>query len=209
MSKMIIKTYVLGMVSTNCYIVANKETGEALVIDPSDKAEKIEEFLAEEKLVCKFVLLTHGHFDHIMAVDDFVKGKDIPIYAHKNEEALLLDPRLNHSYNLGKGFSVQPDVLLEDGEELDLIGFKIRVIHTPGHTAGGVCYHFIDENVMFSGDTLFRANIGRWDLPTGNGEQLVKSINEKLMILDNDIVVYPGHEMPTTIGYERENNPYI
>jgi glyoxylase-like metal-dependent hydrolase (beta-lactamase superfamily II) len=104
---------------------------------------------------------------------------------------------------------VLPEILLKDGQSLSLVGFTIKVIHTPGHTAGGVCYYFPGHGILISGDTLFLESIGRTDLPTGNSKQLVASINDKLMILEDQVKVYPGHGDPTTIGYERDNNIYL
>lgn len=204
-----LNTLVLGMVETNCYILSNVDTKEAIVIDPSDSAPSIIKVLQENDLVCKAILLTHGHFDHIMAASELVAATGAKIYAHEAEAALLADPMLNASKRLHRECTLAADVCLKDGETLEIAGFTIKVIHTPGHTAGGVCYYLVDNDIMFSGDTLFLEDIGRSDLPTGNGIQLVESIMEKLMPLKDDIIVYPGHDKPTTIGYEREHNMYI
>ena len=204
-----IERLVLGVVQTNCYIVGNVDTKEAIVVDPADNAAAIKKALEENDLVCKAILLTHGHFDHIMAAEELARASLAKIYAHEAEKGLLADPELNVSAHMGKRCSLVPDVCLKDGQTLTLAGFDIRVIHTPGHTAGGACYYFEENRVLFSGDTLFLEDIGRSDLPTGNGMQLVESIKNKLMPLDDDIVVYPGHDESTTIGHERANNIYI
>jgi len=209
MSNMKINTLVVGAVRTNCYIVGNSETKEAIVIDPGDNAAAIIKALKENDLVCRAILLTHGHFDHIMAAAELAHASSAQIYAHEAEEGLLADPTLNASRHFGTECSLVPDVFLKDGQTLELAGFSIRVIHTPGHTAGGACYYFVENGVLFSGDTLFLEDIGRSDLPTGNGRQLLESIKNRLMPLDDDIIVYPGHDMPTTIGHEREHNMYI
>jgi len=209
MSKCKIETLVLGAVQTNCYIVSNEESKEAIVIDPGDNAEGIYKVLKENDLVCKAILLTHGHFDHIMAAEKLGSLCPAKIYAHEAEAALLADPALNASAMFGRECSLLPDLLLKDGQTLELAGFNIKVIHTPGHTAGGVCYYFTENGLIFSGDTLFLEDIGRSDLPTGNGRQLIESIRSRLMPLDDDIIVYPGHDAPTTIGHEREANIYI
>jgi glyoxylase-like metal-dependent hydrolase (beta-lactamase superfamily II) len=209
MSKYKLNTLVLGIVQTNCYIISNADTKEAIVIDPADYAPSIIKLLQENDLVCKAILLTHGHFDHIMAASELAAAAGVKVYAHEAEVALLADPFLNSSYNIHRECSLVPDVCLKDGQMLKLAGFTIKVIHTPGHTAGGVCYYLTENGVLFSGDTLFLEDIGRSDLPTGNSRLLVESIKNKLMPLEDGIIVYPGHEEPTTIGYEREHNIYI
>lgn len=209
MSNMKIDTLLVGYVRTNCYIVGNTDTKEAIVIDPGDNAAAIIKALKENDLVCMAVLLTHGHFDHIMAAAELARRSSIKIYAHEAEKRLLADPALNASIQFGPECSLVPDVCLKDGQKLLLAGFSIKVIHTPGHTAGGVCYYFTENRVLFSGDTLFLENIGRSDWPTGNGRQLIESIQNRLMPLDDDIIVYPGHGSPTTIGHERQYNIYM
>ncbi len=209
MSAFRMKILVLGMIQTNCYIISNGETKEAIVIDPADDAEKIEQYLKANDLVCKAILLTHGHFDHILAVEALAKVTNVKIYAHEAEEQLLKDPELNSSSHIRRECSLTSDIWLKDQEILQLAGFQIKVIHTPGHTAGGVCYYFPGHGILISGDTLFCESIGRSDLPTGNGSQLVEAILSKLMILEDTVKVYPGHGEATTIGYERDNNRYL
>lgn len=209
MSNLKINTLVLGMVQTNCYIVSNSETKEAIVFDPADNADRIEKYLKANDLVCIAILLTHGHFDHIMAAQELKELTHAEIHAHKAEAELLSNPRLNASYHIRKECSFVPDVLLEDGQVLKLAGFAVKVLHTPGHTAGGACYYFTGHLILFSGDTLFREDIGRSDLPSGNGRKLVEAIQNKLMILEDQVEVYPGHGEATTIGYERDNNIYL
>ena len=202
------KTYVLGVVMTNCYIISSDTSKEAIVIDPGAEAEKILNYLTEKDLVCKGILLTHGHFDHIMAVKELANITQANVYAHEVESELLQDANKNCSSHIRCEYGLVPDVLLKDGEIITLAGLDINVIHTPGHTAGGVCYYFKEHEMVITGDTLFHENIGRTDLQTGNGPQLVNSIIEKLMILEDGVKVYPGHGDPTTIGHERRNNFY-
>lgn len=209
MSELKLETIVLGSVETNTYIISNPQLREALVVDPADDANRILGYLKANDLVCKGILLTHGHFDHILAAEDIKKSTAAPIYAHEAESRLLGDAKLNASDYIRKECSLKPDVLLKDGEVLSLAGFTIQVIHTPGHTAGGVCYYFSDHEVLISGDTLFYEDIGRTDLPTGSYKQLVEGIRSKLMSLKDSVKVYPGHGWPTTIGHEREHNSYI
>lgn len=209
MSDFRMKTLVLGPVRTNCYIVSNGETKEAIVFDPSDEADKIEQYLNANDLVCKGILLTHGHFDHIIAASELAQKLKVDIYAHELEAELLKNPDLNASSDIGRNCSLIADVLLKDSEELQLAGFGIKVIHTPGHTAGGICYYFSGHDLIISGDTLFHESVGRWDLPTGDGEVLIASILNKLMVLEDQVKVYPGHGMSTTIGHERNHNFYL
>ncbi len=203
------KIMVLGMNGTNCYIVFNDEIKEAIVFDPGDEADKIEQYLKANDLVCKGILLTHGHFDHILGVSELVGNTHAKVYAHEAEAELLKKPELNVSSKLQRGCSLVADVWLKDQEEITIAGYQIRVIHTPGHTVGGACYYFHGYGILISGDTLFRENIGRYDLPTGNGEVLISSILNKLMILEDQVKVYPGHGQSTTIGYERNHNFYL
>lgn len=200
----------LGMVRANCYIVYNDITNEALVIDPADNGAYINTKLKENNLTLKAVLLTHGHFDHIMAVQYLKNTFNVKVYAHESEEEILADASKNLSASMGDApLSINADILLKDNQKLELIGTTITVIHTPGHTAGGVCYYFESEKLLFSGDTLFRDSVGRTDFPTGSMSVLVRSIKEKLITLGDDVVVYPGHEGETTISRERKFNPFI
>lgn len=200
----------LGMVRANCYIVYNDITNEALVIDPADNGAYINTKLKENNLTLKAVLLTHGHFDHIMAVQYLKNTFNVKVYAHESEVEILADTSKNLSASMGGApLSINADILLKDNQKLELIGTTITVIHTPGHTAGGVCYYFESEKLLFSGDTLFRDSVGRTDFPTGSMSLLVRSIKEKLITLGDDVVVYPGHEGETTISRERKFNPFI
>lgn len=209
MSDLKIRALVLGMVQTNCYIIKNAITKEAIVVDPADDANRIYEYLNANDLVCKGILLTHGHFDHIMAAKELADLTGVKIHAHEAEEKLLQSPELNSSDRVGTAVSLTPDILLKDQEDMMLAGFKIKVIHTPGHTAGGACYYFVEQDVLMTGDTLFRENIGRYDLPTANGTHLLESIKNKLFILGDQVDVYPGHGIPSTMGHEKTHNPYL
>lgn len=204
-----LKTFMVGPVRTNCYVISNGTTGEAIVFDPGDMPDIIEQYLKDNNLAGKGIFLTHGHFDHILGVKELAESTKMKVYALEKEAELLQDSQLNSSARVHRPCRVTPDVLLKDQEQITLAGFTIRVIHTPGHTIGGGCYYFQEEGILISGDTLFREDIGRSDLPTGNGEQLLESIQEKLMVLEDRVEVYPGHGAPTSIGHEREYNSYI
>ena len=155
------------------------------------------------------ILLTHGHFDHIMGLDGVLSDFPIPVYAQEEEEILLKDASYNASVSYGPAYTFSGASYIKDGQILELAGMTIRVIHTPGHTIGGCCYYIESENVLFSGDTLFHDSVGRTDFPTGSQSQLVRSIREKLLGLPEETVVCPGHMSETTIGHEKKYNPFL
>ena len=205
-----IRNFVLGMVRTNCYLVTNEETGHCVLIDSAVYSTEITEQIRGEGLDFQGILLTHGHFDHIMGIDGFQKEfPGIPVYAHREEEVLLTDASMNASADFGRQYTYSGASYTEDGGCLELAGLQFQVIHTPGHTIGGCCYYLPEEKVLFSGDTLFRESIGRTDFPTGNSSQLMRSVRKKLFTLPEDTVVYPGHMEATTIGDELKYNPYF
>ena len=205
-----VESMVLGAVATNCYFLINEETKETIVVDPADSPDVILKKAADEGLALKAVFLTHGHGDHIMAVQTLRERTGIPVYACKAEEELLADPNRNLSAALfGKPVSLKADMLIEDGKELLVAGMKFRMLATPGHTPGGCCYYNEEAGVLLSGDTLFCGSVGRTDFPGGSMGTLVRSIEEKLMTLPDETRVYPGHQEETTIGAERRYNPYL
>lgn len=199
---------VVGMVETNCYIAYNKENKEAVLVDPGAGAEKIVSGCKDLNVVVKAILLTHGHFDHVMAVDDLKKIWDVPVYAYEKEAAVLADEALNLS-NQFRSNSVRltADRLLKDGETFELIGHTFKVIATPGHTCGSCCYYIESEQVLFSGDTLFKGSYGRVDFPTSSTRDMIHSVAEVLFDLPDAVKVYPGHMGDTTIGEEKQYNP--
>lgn len=204
-----VERFVTGIISTNCYLVINEETKQAVVVDPAASPSYLMEHLKTEGLKVEAILLTHGHFDHIMGIDGFLEVFPVPVYAHKEEALLLNDASSNASVSYGEAYTYSGAEYVEDGQKLYLAGILFEVLYTPGHTIGGCCYYVAEVDVVFSGDTLFQAFIGRTDFPTGNSSQLVRSIREKLLVLPDETRVYPGHLDETTIGYEKKYNPYL
>jgi len=204
-----IRMMVLGPVQTNCYFLINEDTKEVLIVDPADRAQKIIEWINSEGLKPIAILLTHGHFDHIMGVQGVKKEYGIPIYASKDEVEVLANPQINVSTMMGAYLSMKADELFSDGDVLELAGMKLKVISTPGHTIGSVCFYMEEEKVLISGDTLFEASVGRSDFPTGSSRQLIESIKTRLFVLPDDTDVFPGHGGTTNIAYEKAHNPFI
>lgn len=208
MSEFRIKTLVLGGVSTNCYIIYHNTTKKAVIVDPADNGAYILHKCRELGVTPEAILLTHGHFDHILATKDVQRAFRCKVYAGREEDRLLQDPSLNLSGTLGTDqMSISADYLVRDGEVLHLIGFDWKVIETPGHTEGSVCYYIEAEEVLISGDTLFAQSLGRTDLPTGSSRKILDSIRDRLLVLPEDTMVYPGHGDQTTIRFERKYNP--
>ncbi len=204
-----IKRFLTGMIGTNSYLMINEDTNACILVDPAAFSKEIEETMRKEQLQLVAILLTHGHFDHIMGVDDVLVQYDVPVYAHKEEKELLTDATKNLSAMYGKGYTFPNACYVEDGEELEVAGFLFQVIYTPGHTKGGCCYYCSKEGVLFSGDTLFCGSVGRTDFPTGSSSMLIRSVEEKLMVLPENTKVYPGHMDETTIAFEKRNNPFL
>ena len=205
-----IENFVLGPVGTNCYIVINEGTKECFLVDMAACPPELMSHIKNSGLTVKAVLLTHGHFDHIMGLDRFLEEFPAPVYACAAEKELLESPQLNSSSGmLGQPYTFHGAQYVKDGDLLDIAGMKIQVIQTPGHTIGGCCYYIADEQTLFSGDTLFRASIGRTDLPTGSMGALVRSVKEKILVLPDETRVYPGHMEETTVGYEKKYNPFL
>lgn len=209
MAKLELQKCILGSVFTNCYFLKNKETGEMLIIDPADCADKIAQKVMDMGGKPVGILLTHGHFDHIMAVERVKEQYGIPVYACRAETQMLKEPSMNMSAYYGGGCSITPDILLDDLQVFEAAGFSLRMIHTPGHTPGSCCYYLKDEGALFSGDTLFYGSVGRTDFPGGSTAEIVRSLHKLVDSLPEDTEVYPGHDASTTIGYEKRYNPFV
>lgn len=204
-----IDSRILGMVGTNCYLLCNTDTKECVLIDPADRADAISDMITESGCELKGILLTHGHFDHIMAADDVREKYGVKVYASCDEKNTLAMPHINLGEEYGMNLSLQADVWHNDKDILELAGFDIEALHTPGHTEGGTCYYIKNIGVLFSGDTLFCGSVGRTDFPGGSMSEIVRSIKDKIMALPDDTKVYPGHGEGTSVGYERVNNPFL
>lgn len=203
---------ILGGFETNCYVVRRDESvRECLIVDAGLDARDLVEFLEQHQLAPVAVVLTHGHADHIVglaALRPHYPG--IRVYLHQSDADLLDDPAANLSVLAGVSFTTGPvDVLLEDGDTVEEAGLSLKVLHTPGHTPGGICLYSESDGVVFAGDTLFADSVGRTDFPGGDMDQLLASIRSKLFTLPDSTSVYPGHGMRTTIGREKRANPFL
>lgn len=201
-----IKSIVLSVCGTNCYITYDNETKEGFIIDPAASPDRIKDLVTRLQVNIKGILLTHGHFDHIGATNDLKKHYNVKVYGHEDEVDMARDVMINLSARFDEANSVEIDNPLKDGQVFELAGFKIKVIHTPGHTKGSCCYLISDaeKDRLFSGDTIFYHSYGRTDLPTGSGATIIRSILDKLLVLDGSIEVYPGHGDTTSIDEEKK-----
>ena len=205
---MILEQIKVGSMQVNCYILGDDRTRRAAVIDPGDDYDKIKNTLAKKNLKAEIIINTHGHIDHIGVDDRF----GLKIYAHKDELPMLKDEGLNLSAFLLAPFSVKNEVYpLEDGQDIRLDSIHLKVIHTPGHTPGGISLLLLHpkNKIVFTGDTLFCQGIGRTDFPGASEDVIIKSIKTRLFTLPDDTVVYPGHGPSTTIGAEKKANPFL
>ena len=205
---MILETALLGPLEANCYILAAKAGASATIIDPGAEERKIRKILEKHSLKPGVVINTHGHYDHIGADDKF----GVPIYIHVLDAAMLHDPMQNLSGLFSLPSQVSSKVVtVEEGAVIELEGVSLKVIHIPGHTPGGMALYLKKpkSGILFTGDNLFAQGIGRSDLPGGDEAALLKAIKEKLFILPDETIVYPGHGPQTTIGQEKASNPFL
>ena len=200
----------LPVCAMNCYLAINEETNESIIIDPGSSPNRIKAGVEKSGTTPVAILLTHGHFDHAGAAEEIAAEYGVKIYAYEGERETLENPSINLSGNMiFQPVSYHADVFLKDEQEIDLAGLHFKCLATPGHTPGGCCFYFPNEDIIFTGDTLFCGSVGRTDFPGGSMSQLVNSIREKLFVLPDDTVCYPGHESATSIQYEKENNMFL
>lgn len=205
----IVACVTVGLFEENCYLYACPQTREAVIIDPGDEPDRILRTIQELKLTPRYIINTHGHIDHICAIDAVSKVYPVPLAIHPADVPLYTDEQAARMF--GRTAPLvrrKPDILLNEGDRLSFGTLSLEVIHTPGHTPGGICL-IGRPYCIFSGDTLFYRSIGRTDLPGGNFEQIIASIREKLYTLDEDLLVFPGHGEPTTIIEEKHENPFV
>lgn len=205
---MFFKMLSLGDMDNNCYILGDDKSKHALLIDAPAEVGTILDMLEEEGLKLKFILLTHSHYDHIRALDELCESTGAVVMLHTFETDGLNDPTVNLSLYAGcQSPEKTVDRPLQDGDVITLGDIELKVLYTPGHTVGSVCYY--TDGMLFSGDTLFHKNVGRCDLPGGDFKIIKQSIKKQLYVLPDDTDVYPGHGRTTTIGYEKNYNEYI
>lgn len=198
----------LGIYQANCYIVYDENTKDTAVIDPGGDFPELKKAIDDNGLKVKYIIMTHGHGDHIGALKELKDYTGAVTCIHREDNAMLMNKNMNHSADIGgKAIEVSADRLLEDGEILELGNTKLNIIHTPGHSKGGICIYC--EGKLFSGDTLFACSIGRTDLAGGSLEEIIASIKNKLLTLPEDTEVYPGHGPSSTILIEKKRNPFL
>ena len=204
---MLIEKIVVGDIETNCYMLADQKNKIGLVIDPGDDYNKIAEKIEKLKVRIEKIILTHGHIDHIAALDDLKKYTKAEVLIHSNDARMLSDSASNLSMLVGDEHKFLPaDKFLKDGDVIKCGEIELKVIHTPGHTPGGVC--LVGKSAIFTGDTLFNESVGRTDLPGSSGDDLKKSL-EKILEIKENLEVYPGHGPVSHLEWERNNNPFL
>jgi glyoxylase-like metal-dependent hydrolase (beta-lactamase superfamily II) len=204
MAKLDLKTFVLGELANNCYLIFNRESKNSFVIDCPLPTQELDKFIRENNLEISFIALTHGHFDHISGLDNY----SVPFYVHKKDILFLKDSRFNGSLFFSSPITVKREPLVyEEKNPLYFEKERIEIIHTPGHTPGSVTLKL--NNWIFTGDALFYDSIGRTDVPFGSSAELIKAIRRKILTLPPEIIVYPGHGPSTTVGREKADNPFL
>lgn len=208
MAEIKIGRMVLSVCETNCYFLYREDSKQVIFIDPADQGGNIFRALESKGFTVAAILLTHGHFDHIWGAKELRELSGAEIYALEEEMNLLEDGEKNVSAQVGRSYTLTPDVLVKDGQILTIADMTCKVIATPGHTGGSCCYYFEEADMLISGDTLFQESVGRTDFPTGSMSSIVRSIKENLFVLPKDTKVYPGHGDYTTIEHEKKYNPF-
>lgn len=205
------KVRMMSGMMVNTYLVNDEETGKGFIVDPGDFDPSGASKIAEEGIDIEYIILTHGHCDHIGGVERYRdEYPDVKVVAAKAEIPMLADAGLNMSTIMfGRPITVAPDMTVEEGDTLSCGNMNMKFVMTPGHSPGGMCVIMEGEDVVFSGDTLFQQSIGRTDFVGGSFDTLINSIKEKLFVLPDETIVYPGHMGPTKIGFEKEYNPFV
>ena len=217
--KAAVGSMLLGMVQTNCYFVykedgkdheyGSKEKTPVVFFDPADNGDRIYEALTDRGFVVDAIYLTHGHFDHMAGAKKLKELSGAKIYACEKERHVFGDPYINLSVPFtGWEITIEPDEYLKDGAICEAAGFKFKLIETPGHTVGSCCYYFEEDNILICGDTIFEGSVGRTDFPEGSAATLVRSIQERIFTLPGDTILLPSHGGDTTVGFEKDHNPY-
>jgi hydroxyacylglutathione hydrolase len=208
-TELMVRGIVVGLFQENCYVVGSRRTGEAICVDPGDEPEEILALARDMGVRITKIVCSHAHLDHIMAVKPVVEATGAPFLLHSADLSLAEQlPAIARSW-LGQEVAPapRPDFMVADGDDVEIPGVELRVLHTPGHTQGSISIY--GGGMLFSGDTLFRGSIGRTDLPGGDYAQIIRSIADRLLTLPDETIVLPGHMQQTTIGAERAENPFI
>jgi glyoxylase-like metal-dependent hydrolase (beta-lactamase superfamily II) len=208
-TEMLVGGVVVGLFQENCYIVGSRQTGEAICVDPGDEVDEIKALAREMRVTITRIACSHAHLDHIMAVRALKEATSAPFLLHRDDLELARQMPASALSLLGRREppAPDPDHFLADGDDVEIPGISLKVIHTPGHTRGSICLY--GGGMLFSGDTLFQGSIGRTDLPGGSFPQIMESIVTRLLELPDETIVRPGHMDQTTIGAERRNNPFV
>jgi hydroxyacylglutathione hydrolase len=208
--RMILETFPVGPLQCNCTILGDKQSREAIVIDPGDDVSRIHKRLTDQGLTLKQILVTHAHIDHVGGALRLKRLTGAPIYLNESDLTLLQMMGTQAAWlGVGAPETAPPDSGLLEGQTVGLEHYAAKVLHTPGHTQGSICLHFVPLNLLIAGDTLFAGSIGRTDLPGGNYDQIMESIHSRLLVLPDETKVIPGHGPQTTIGRERRSNPFL
>ncbi len=207
---MVMETFPVGPLACNCTILSDEEAGEAIVIDPGDEIGRIQRRLADHGLKLKQILVTHGHIDHVGGALKLKQLTGAPIYMNENDLPLLKAMDMQAAWlGIAPPETAPPDASLKEGQRVGLERYPAEVLLTPGHTQGSICLHFVSLKLVVAGDTLFAGSIGRTDLPGGNFRQIIDSIHGRLLTLSDETRVLPGHGPATSIGEERDSNPFL
>ena len=208
-TELLVRGVVVGVFQENCYIIGSRQTGEAICFDPGDEVDEIRALAREMRVTITKIACSHAHLDHIMAVRALKEETGAPFLLHQSDQELARQMPEQARNLLGRVEkpAPEPDGYLADGDDVEIPGISLKVLHTPGHTPGSICLY--GHGMLFSGDTLFRQSIGRTDFPGGSFPQIMESIVSRLMTLPDETIVRPGHMEQTTIGAERRANPFV